>query len=111
MRLILHAAGTGIFLAYVERFDVVPQGTAAARTAQPDPASGLYVVKRAVRPDKTRRGSIIPLSRLRAPVQLAAKFGAAADSRLTKQTVLEYSTEFWLNKYADKETFWALHSG
>lgn len=119
LRLIFHIrgtiSGTGIFLAYVQRFDIVPQANPSARgtgtrslESQRDPASGMFVLKRSLRADNSRRGDVIPLSRLRTPIQLVPRFGATADSRLTKQTSLEYSTKFWLNKYAEKEDFWAL---
>ena len=72
----------------------------------------------------------LPLSRLRIPIHAATmtvchsrfrpilvhhshvypqRFGTVADSRLTMQTSLMFSTNFWLNKYVDKELFWALH--
>lgn len=78
--------------------------------SQPNPDTGMYVLKCALQPNQTRRGGIIPLSRLRGPVQLTPHFDAQADRRLTMQTSIEYSTEFLLNKYAGKEDFFALHS-
>jgi hypothetical protein len=41
-------------------------------------------------------------------VDLVPHFGKAADKQLSKETVLEYGLEFWLNKYFDKELFYAL---
>lgn len=69
----------------------------------------MYASKRAVRSDGSRMGDVIPLMHMRSAAQLVPKFGATADPRLTMQTSLEYCTEFWLNKYELKETFWALH--
>jgi hypothetical protein len=55
-------------------------------------------------------GEIVPLTWLRALVELTPVFGKNADNRLTKESSLEYSNEFWLNKYFDKELFYALSS-
>lgn len=98
------------FLAYVQRFDIVPQGNPAGRRiAQPESSTKMYVLKRALRADKGRLGDIIPLSRLRSPIYLQPRFGPIADTRLTSHNSLEYSSEFWLNHYAEKEHFWALY--
>ena len=35
------------------------------------------------------------------------RFGKQANRQLAKETVLEYSSEFWLNKYFEKELFYA----
>ena len=92
------------FVAYVERFDIIPQATASA----PEPASSLYVLRRARRADGSRQGDIVPLSQLRSLVSLVPRFGGKADSRLTKTNCLAFSTEFWLNKYFTKELYYAL---
>jgi hypothetical protein len=100
------------FLAYVQRYNIIPQPSVSAQTSRggkTDPITGLYALKRALRADKSYLGDVIPVSCLRAAVQLIPRFGTAADSRLTMQTSLEYSTDFWLNKYEDKEIFWSIH--
>jgi hypothetical protein len=53
-------------------------------------------------------GDVVPLGQLRALLDLVPRFGAAANKRLTKETSLELSLEFWLNKYFKKELFYAL---
>ena len=68
----------------------------------------MYVLKRARRTDGTVIGGVIPLSQIRALVGLVPRFGAEADRHFTKMNSLEYSTEFFLNKYFDKELFFAL---
>jgi hypothetical protein len=93
--------GTECFLAYVQRFDFVPQ-------ANPDPASSLYLLRRSTRTDGSRLGDIVPLTQLRARVDLTPHFGAKADTRITKENCMEYSSQFWLNKYFEKELFFAL---
>ena len=53
-------------------------------------------------------GDVMPLGQLRALRDLVPHFGAAANKRLTKETSLELSLEFSLNKYFTKELFYAL---
>ena len=55
-------------------------------------------------------GDVVPLTQLWASAQISPHFGSKADPRLTSQTCIEYSSEFWLNKYETKEMFWALHT-
>ena len=92
---------------YAQRFDIIPQLTTTppTRAAIPDPTTGLYVVKRALRANRSRIGDIIPLSHFRMPVQLVPRFGAKADSRLTSSNSMEWSKEFFLNAYFDKDIF------
>jgi hypothetical protein len=105
------------FLAYVQRFDIVPQvnfkasGSPTTKGPYPDPVSGMYVFKRAKRKDKggyTFLGDIVPLDQVRTLVELTPRFGAQADRRLTRMNTLTYCSEFWLDKYFTKETFYAL---
>ncbi|KAJ7910233.1 hypothetical protein B0H13DRAFT_2232945 [Mycena leptocephala] len=97
-------AGAHGFLAYVQRFDIVPQ----MRGGFPEPASGMYQLKRARRVDKSIMGDIIPLDRLRVRVELTPNFGKMADRCLKKETSLDYCDEFWLAKWFNKELFFAL---
>lgn len=69
----------------------------------------MYVMKRAVRVDLSRVGDIIPLSRLRTPVQLIPMCGQKADTRLTSRNSSQYTLEFFLNKYWDKEAFESIY--
>jgi hypothetical protein len=68
----------------------------------------MYVLKRARRNDGLIMGDIVPLTQLRTLVDLVPRLGKVADRQLSKETVLEYGSEFWLNKYFDKELFYAL---
>ena len=54
-------------------------------------------------------GGIIPLQQIQEAIDLVPQFGAEDDQCLTKENSLEYSAEFWLNKYFDKELFYALN--
>ena len=97
-----------LYLIYAERFDIIPQSatiTTSARTVAPDPITGLYILKRALRSDQTRIGGMVPLYHCRMPVQLVPRFGLEADNRLTYTTSMEKSREFFLNGYFDKNIF------
>jgi len=100
------------YLVYAQRFDIIAQPSDIPPTyAQiPDPVTGLYIFKRALRTDGSRTGDIIPLSHCRMPVQLVPRFGAKADPRLTSATSMEWSKEFYLNRYFDKDIFQYLRS-
>jgi hypothetical protein len=116
IRLIIHPiwhlrSRKPLFLTYCQRFDIVPQAHVnEARSCIPDPITGMYVLKRALRSNESRVGDIIPLSHLRMPAYLIPKFGQKADVRLTAQNSMEYSREFFLNRYFDKDMFLFLRS-
>jgi len=59
--------------------------------------------------DDSCLGDIVLLRQLWGPIELTPSFGKKADVRLTKENSLEYSTKFWLAKYFNKETSFALH--
>ncbi|KAG1856135.1 hypothetical protein F4604DRAFT_1590413 [Suillus subluteus] len=77
------------YLAYVEHLDVV---TLDESTANND-----------------RIGDVIPVTQIVAPVHLIPRFGRKADPRLTMQSSINHTTEFYLNKFWNKELFFALH--
>ncbi|KAF9050500.1 hypothetical protein BJ165DRAFT_1341898 [Panaeolus papilionaceus] len=98
------------FLAYVQTYTIIPQPNPRnpnRRGEFPNQYSGLYLLKRSA-PQPSTRGVIIPLDQLRTLVDVVPNFGGKADTRLTCQNSLAYSCEFWLNKYFDKELFYAL---
>lgn len=98
------------FIAYVHRFDVIPQFNQATQTTGqfPESATSLYALRRAFRADRSLLGDVIPLHQLRGLVSLVPRFGEKADPRLNKTNSLTCSNEFWLNKYFNKELFYAL---
>ena len=53
-------------------------------------------------------GDIIPVSQLHVLADLIPRFGAQADPHLTKQMGFSYSAKFWLNKYFNKQMYYAL---
>lgn len=101
-------------LTYVKRFDVIPQtncsvsGSRMLRGSFPEPASSLYILTRARRTDDTLIGDILPLDQIRAFVSLTPRFGAQADRRLTQDNSMAHSSEYFLNKYFNKELFFPL---
>jgi hypothetical protein len=103
---------TSSFLAYVERFDIVPQATSSGSTTSrgyvPERSTNMYVLKRSSRADGKRMGDIIPLSHIRTAVDLVPRFMEAADPHLTKETSLECSREFLLNHFFDKQIYYSL---
>ena len=69
----------------------------------------MYCLKQACHIDGSFLGDVIALEHIRALVDLIPCFGEAAEKRLSKETVLEPVSEFHLNKYFEKELFYALH--
>lgn len=91
------------FLAYVQRFDVVPQ-----RGLPTNRGTDMHLLRRSVRPDGSRIGDVIPVTLIRSPAHLIPHFGDVAHNRLTHKNSYELSKEFWLNKYWSKEMYYAL---
>ncbi|KAG1796320.1 uncharacterized protein HD556DRAFT_1431393 [Suillus plorans] len=87
------------FLTYVQRFN---------NSSEREPATHPHLLKRAKRSNGTRIGDVIPVTQLRAPVNVVPHFGASADPHLTQYNGMEHASEFWLNKYWDKNTFFPL---
>ncbi|KAJ7036721.1 hypothetical protein C8F04DRAFT_1336137, partial [Mycena alexandri] len=105
----LPPVGTSRFLAYVQRFDIVPQMNGSGeRGIFPEQATGMYLLKRARRVDGSIMGDIVPLDRLRVPVELTPRFGKVAERRYSTETSLDFCEEFWLCKWFNKELFFAL---
>ena len=100
---------TNLYLIYVEHFEVTPQPTYHGSMTCgicPDPITGQYIVKRSMRANGSHLGDIIPLSQARIPAPLVPWYGIQADPRLTSRNSLEYSTEFYLNHFFDKELYY-----
>lgn len=99
-----------VILTYAQRFDIIPQPCpqSSQKGLYVEPSTKMYRMKRACRSDKSAMGGIIPLGQVRALVNLVPLLGEVADKRLTKETFLEYGSEFRLNPYFDKELFYSL---
>ena len=74
----------------------------------PDPSTGMYVLKRSQQSDRTVIGDVVPLRQIRTLLDLVPWFGEDANKQLTKETSLELSLEFWLNKCFEKGLFYVL---
>ncbi|KAF9040948.1 hypothetical protein BJ165DRAFT_1351051 [Panaeolus papilionaceus] len=101
------------FLVYVQPYVIDPQPNPRNRRMKgdfPNSNTGLYLLKRNSPQQHTPSlsGNIIPLDQLCALVDIVPNFGGKADERLTCKNSLAYSCECWLNKYFDKELFYAL---
>ena len=102
---------TSWFLAYVRCYDVIQQRNPTNATQHgiyPELNTGLFLLKQAKRANGEEAGDIIPLDQLRSFMDIAPHFGEKADPRFTNSSSLTYATEFWLNKYFNKELFYAL---
>lgn len=103
---------TSRFLVYVRRYDVVQQPNPANRVHQgiyPEQNTGMFLLRRAFRSNDEMSGDIVPLDQLRSLADVAPRFGEKAEPKFRNTTSLTYATEFWLNKYFDKELlFYAL---
>lgn len=108
---LLHPCSS-LFLCYAQRFDVISQLNQGSTTQGPhvEATSGMYILKRAKRHDGTILGDVVPLAHVRALASLIPRFGKAAEKRLTRESSLEHSLEFRLNKYINKEFFYALNT-
>ncbi|KAG1817263.1 uncharacterized protein BJ212DRAFT_1446773 [Suillus subaureus] len=87
------------FLTYVQCFNI---------SGDCDLITQLHLLKRAKCSNGTCIGDVVPVSQLRAPVNLVPHFGTVADMRLTAYNSLEHALEFWLNHFWDKNTFFPL---
>lgn len=102
------------FLTYCTRFDVIPQineaisGSKTRPGRYPEPVSSLFCLRRATRSDGRPLGDIMPLRQIRQLVDLIPRFKEQAHNQLTYSTSSHYYSEFWLNKYFEKELFLAL---
>jgi hypothetical protein len=102
-----------MFLAYVQRFDIIPQPNPqqpSQKGSYVEPSTGMYCLKRARRSDGSFFGDVIVLEHIRALVDLVPRFaaGESVEKHLSKETVLEHVSEFRLNKYFQKDLFYAL---
>ena len=110
IRLIFHPIWSiNVYLTYAERFEIIPQPAfhgSTSRGVYPDPITGQYIVKCSTRANGSRLGDVIPLVQARIPAPLVPRYGVRADPKLTSRNSLEYSTEFYVNRFFDKELYY-----
>ncbi|KAG2046045.1 hypothetical protein BDR06DRAFT_977766 [Suillus hirtellus] len=73
------------------------------------PTAGMHVLKHAKHRDGTPVGNIVPLKQMRTFISIIPELGAAVDMQLTKETSAHYSSSFFLNKYFNKQLYYALY--
>jgi len=104
VRLIFHLLQSDTFFAYVQRFHV----TTPPPSNTTDSATGMHILKRVVTNDGTRVSKIIPLHYICSPAHVIPRFGKEANPHLASHTCYDLSSEFWLNKYWNKEFYYVL---
>ena len=108
------APSSRCFLMYVQQFDIIPHvnatvsGSKSIKGPYPDLISGLFALKWSKQSNGVLMNDVVPLDQIRTLVDLIPHFGKDAHQGLTKENSLSYSSEFWLNKYFNKELFLAL---
>ena len=77
----------------------------------PAPNIDMFIVNRHYRSDgKTRMGDIIPMTSIREVLELAPVFGATMRDDMNCDNSLEIANSYYINNFADKETFHAILS-
>ncbi|KAG2115446.1 hypothetical protein DEU56DRAFT_748706 [Suillus clintonianus] len=74
-----------------------------------DPATEMIILKCAKYTDGTPVGNIVPLCQLRSFISLIPRLGDVVDAQFTKAMSMHYSQSFLLNKYFDKDFYYAHH--
>ncbi|KAI5981814.1 hypothetical protein EDD15DRAFT_2379006 [Pisolithus albus] len=105
LRLIFRLYRSDTFLTYIQCFNATFPSSSSYTT---DAAAGMHVLKRTIWSDGARVGKVIPLHHIRSPAHVIPRFGKEANPRLTRHNCYELSNDFWLNKYWNKEFFYAL---
>ena len=106
--LVFRILGTDQFLTYVQHFHVTPPPAGHTTDAA---ATGLHVLKCAVRNNGEWIGDVLPLVHIHSPVHLIPRFGKTANPRLSAHTSHELLSEFWLNHYWNKQIYYCLSLG
>jgi hypothetical protein len=71
----------------------------------PAPNIKMFSLNHHFRANGSRMGDIIPLSEVREVVELVPQFGSKMDINLNSVNSLELADSFYMNHFADKETF------
>ena len=106
--------GLASFLTYIHPFKIIPQinwelsGSSTWKGLYPEPSADMFMVTCVLDANSDLKGEIVPLECLCSLLQVTPVFGQAVDKKLTQETSLEYSSQFWINKYFDKELYYAL---
>ena len=104
VQLIFRLLHSDTHLAYVEQFNL----TAPLSSNMTNAAAGMHILKCAMKSNGSRAVEVIPLRHIRSLAHVIPCFGKEANTWLTRHTSYELSNKFWLNKYWNKEFFYAL---
>ena len=88
------------YVVYMQCFDICNK----------DSMSQLQILRHAKRMNGQCKGDVVPLGQLRAFVHLIPCYGASADPCLTSFNFFKHSSEFYHNKYFDKDPYLCLSS-
>ncbi|KAI5997654.1 hypothetical protein F5J12DRAFT_725231 [Pisolithus orientalis] len=88
---------TDCFLVYIQHFDIAAED-----------ATHLHILRHTKRANGQHLGDVIPLSQVWVFAHLIPRFRQTADNQLTAYNSFKHSTEFYLNKYFDRNTYFAL---
>ncbi|KAG1802576.1 hypothetical protein EV424DRAFT_1331381 [Suillus variegatus] len=75
------------------------------RLVTPTPVTDMYLVHRCIHLNNTALGDIVPLESVRQVIQLIPKFGREVSAAMNCDNSLQLAREFYVNNFADKETF------
>ena len=80
------------------------------RVATPAPDIEMFLVRQRLRSNNMPLGDIIPLDSVCQVIQLIPKFGVEVSGMMMGDNCLHVGREFYINSFADKETFHAILS-
>lgn len=80
------------------------------RVVVPAPKIDMFLVHRRLRSNGLPLGDFIPMDSVHQVVQLIPKFGAVASPEMTCDNSVDVAREFYVNSFANKETFHAILS-
>ncbi|KAG1832346.1 hypothetical protein F4604DRAFT_1606038 [Suillus subluteus] len=76
----------------------------------PAPVADMFSVQRRIRSNHDPSGDMVPLSSVRQVIELIPKFGQEVPLSMNCTNSLQLAREFYVNNFADKETFHAILS-
>ena len=92
------------FLMYAQRLDILPQGNSPVERTM-----GLHVLKKAACASSSLLGKVFPVDQLQSYAHIVPRFGQNADNWLSSTNCVHSSQSFFLNKYFDKDFFYAIN--
>ncbi|KLO05267.1 hypothetical protein SCHPADRAFT_839614 [Schizopora paradoxa] len=108
-----NAAAQRPILAYVEPLKPAPKTISLQSDGSydhvPDDNIEMFRLVRDLNQDHSRRGLIIPLKDIWRPIDVIPKFGEACPEEWTSLNSVELADEFYVNSFADKQTFQAVY--